>query len=304
MLLSIIIPTYNRPKKIENCLKSILKNNCKKFKIELIIVDQSKRNKTKNIIKNKFPSVNYYKIKKKGSSRARNFGIKKSKGKILAFTDDDCIVAKNWINNIYNAFLKNEKIAGLFGKVLPYKPSLYKDKYCPSLFLRNNDYSINHSNFLQYDCLGFGSNMAFRKNIFNKHGVLKNWLGINAVGKSSEEVEFTYRLLRNGETLFYTPKILVFHDRWMKKKNYIKHNNTYEIGFFACYGYYALKGDKIAQKQILNYYKKKKKELNKDFKSLIYFLKIIIYCWIRGLLIGAFFSLKERKNFKNNNLLV
>ena len=72
MLLSICIPTYNRPTHLENCLNSIYKSklNCKNFKFEVCISDNGSRYNITKII-NKYSK----KLDIKFNRFNRNLGI-------------------------------------------------------------------------------------------------------------------------------------------------------------------------------------------------------------------------------------
>jgi glycosyltransferase involved in cell wall biosynthesis len=88
---SIILPTYNRAKLIENSLKSILNQTCQDF--EVIVVDDGSTDNT-DIIINKLREnderIKYIKHKfNKGGSAARNTGIRNALGKYIAFQDSD-----------------------------------------------------------------------------------------------------------------------------------------------------------------------------------------------------------------------
>jgi glycosyltransferase involved in cell wall biosynthesis len=54
---------------------------------------------------------------KKGPAAARNYGWLNAKGQIIAFTDDDCVPKKQWLNEIYKNLDPNQPQA-LTGKVL------------------------------------------------------------------------------------------------------------------------------------------------------------------------------------------
>ena len=62
--------------------------------------------------------VRYIFEEKQGQSHARNRGIREAYGEIIAFTDDDVIVEKEWVLNIKKAFEKNN-VACVGGKILP-----------------------------------------------------------------------------------------------------------------------------------------------------------------------------------------
>lgn len=87
-LVSVIIPTYNRasllPKAIESVLKQTYKN------IELIVVDDGSKDETFKII-TRYP-IKYTRLPKNfGPSFARNRGLLKARGNLIAFLDSDDI---------------------------------------------------------------------------------------------------------------------------------------------------------------------------------------------------------------------
>lgn len=92
LFLSIIMPTYNSAKYIEEAIKSVLNQSYKNF--ELIIVDDCSTDNTYNLIKlikKKDKRVKYLKTKKnsKTASIPRNLGIRAAKGEIIGLIDSD-----------------------------------------------------------------------------------------------------------------------------------------------------------------------------------------------------------------------
>ncbi len=80
--ISVIITTYNRPKLLSRALKSVLSQNHKPF--EIIVVDDG------SFCKLDLPQeIIYIKKQNGGISSARNVGIKRAKGELVAFLDDD-----------------------------------------------------------------------------------------------------------------------------------------------------------------------------------------------------------------------
>ena len=88
-MISIIIPTYNRPLLLERLLRSIEKQTFQNF--EILVMDDFSLNREENkAICLQFPKVTYIcKTENSGPQRSRNMGIKKSQFDILCFTDDD-----------------------------------------------------------------------------------------------------------------------------------------------------------------------------------------------------------------------
>ena len=87
-IVSVIIPTYNREEVLPRAIKSVLNQIFKDF--ELVIVDDGSTDNTKDVVKNfNDDRVKYFYQKNQGVSAARNLGIKKARGKYIAFLDSD-----------------------------------------------------------------------------------------------------------------------------------------------------------------------------------------------------------------------
>ena len=92
-LVSIIVPFYKKKKYVLNSIKSILNQTYKNFEI-IIIYDDSNLDDLKYIleIKRLDKRIRVFKNKaNKGVGLSRNYGIKKSRGKFIAFLDADDI---------------------------------------------------------------------------------------------------------------------------------------------------------------------------------------------------------------------
>lgn len=121
-VISIIIPTYNSEATIGRCLKALLRINYPLKHIEIIIVDSSSMDKTMDIVhqfKTKygalFKSFKIIVIKERGSSKARNIGIKNASGDFIFFLDSDVIVPPEAFKILLEHFNRdaNVAIAGL-----------------------------------------------------------------------------------------------------------------------------------------------------------------------------------------------
>ena len=102
LLLSIIIPSFNYAQHLEDCLSSIPQSK----NIEILIINDGSTDHTEKLVK-KFISGKknffYFYKKNAGASSARNYGLKKAKGKFIIFLDaDDMIVGKNILRLLKN----------------------------------------------------------------------------------------------------------------------------------------------------------------------------------------------------------
>lgn len=87
-LVSVIIPTYNRPHFLKRAIESVLNQSYKK--IEIIVVDNCSENRVEHLVSDFHDSrLVYHFNNKKGPSAARNLGIKVASGEYISFLDDD-----------------------------------------------------------------------------------------------------------------------------------------------------------------------------------------------------------------------
>ena len=112
MLVSVIIPTYNRSKYIADAIQSVLNQTYKD--IELIVIDDGSTDNTKNVLQLYIEKkvVKYIYQKNAGPAAARNRGIKASRGELIAFLDSDDL----WLTDKLEkqvAIMKKHHKAGL-----------------------------------------------------------------------------------------------------------------------------------------------------------------------------------------------
>ena len=112
-LISIILPVFNREKTIIRSVNSVLNQTYKNF--ELIIVDDHSSDNTVSLLKN----INDKRMiiieldKNVGAAKARNIGISKSSGKLIAFQDSDDEWIKNKLEIQYKILKKSSKNVGV-----------------------------------------------------------------------------------------------------------------------------------------------------------------------------------------------
>ncbi len=242
--ISVCINTRNRTAQLKKCLGSIHQSVFHSF--EIIIIDQSDAylwNEHASLAR-RFDAL-YFPIPPKGVGVAKNMAIKKSSGKIVAFTDDDCIVDSHWLDEIWQTFQRHPNVSAVFGKTLPYQSSRHKYEICPCTFTHKLPARISQPG-VHYKTIGFGNNMAFRSSVFTSIGMFKPWLGPGSIGKNAEDAEFALRLLLSGKQIFYTPTARVFHAKWLTAKEMRVQELAYSCGEMACYGYFYFSGHAFA----------------------------------------------------------
>lgn len=118
-LVSVIIPTYNRQKDVNNCVASLLKSDYQK--IEIIVVDNGSSDKTvEDLEKNYSKDKRFQLVKSKvnlGAGGGRNRGSKEASGKYLLFVDSDNVVEIKMISYLID-FFENKGECGMVGPLM------------------------------------------------------------------------------------------------------------------------------------------------------------------------------------------
>lgn len=215
---SVIICTYNRSASLLNNLKSLQAQDLPEdFPWEIVVVDNNSIDDTQSVVttfaeESGLP-IRYVKEENQGLSNARNKGVIEAQGKYVAFTDDDAIVDRHWVREIYNTF-ETHRCDCVGGKIY-----LQLEKNIPKWltkdlwgFLGYLDYGDTSLFFDSHDKYPHGGNIAFTKEVFDRIGYFNPTLGRTGnLSIGGEEVEFFRRLLKVGGVIVYQPAALVHH---------------------------------------------------------------------------------------------
>jgi hypothetical protein len=115
--LSLCVCTKDRPAMLVELLKSVVAQTRKPD--QLVIVDNSQSNETAAVaqeFKIMLP-IEYVQDAHSSLPTLRNKAIAASSGEIICFTDDDCVLDKNWLAAVERSFLRSEKIGAVGGVV-------------------------------------------------------------------------------------------------------------------------------------------------------------------------------------------
>lgn len=163
--ISVVVPAYNEEDYLSQNLASLVSQSFKDF--ELIVVDNASSDKTGEIAKAYSAKVIF--CSKKGVGAARQAGFMKAKGEIIATTDADNILPKNWLSTINKAFQKDKALVAYGGLF-----RLYSGPFSARIAVKYLAYPV-----FQLDRLLSGKwsliaqNMAVRRKAFQKVGGFK-----------------------------------------------------------------------------------------------------------------------------------
>jgi len=116
MKISVVIPAYNEEEFLPLTIKSI--HNLKRKPDEILVVDGDSTDKTREIARKL--GVQVLKVEHRGIGYARQCGIEKASGDVIAFTDADTTVPTHWLT-IIEETLSKKGVVGVFGVVKIWK---------------------------------------------------------------------------------------------------------------------------------------------------------------------------------------
>lgn len=167
-------------------------------------------------------------------SENRNNGIKKTKGNIIGFIDDDALVDKNILKNADVFFERHNDIDIIGGPQLTPK----SDKF----FARVSGYALesyfgtqNMSKRYRISKIDFNANehSLTSANCFVRKNVFRKIDGFNVKLFPGEDPEFFARAKKNGFKIAYVPNVIIYHKRRDTLKKFMEQ--------FFKYGYFRLK---------------------------------------------------------------
>lgn len=190
MDVSVVVPSYNSKRTIDACLSAVCSQSTKQ-KYEVIVVDSSNDGTQKLIAQ--FPVTLIRSQKRLFAGEARNRGIKRAKGRIIAFTDADCVVSPTWLDEIWAAHKKYDAVGGRMENGNP------KNLLGWSLFLPQfSEFSVPKQRMVKNmpTC-----NVSYKKKLFGLLGLFPDVF-------SHEEFIFNARL---PKPIFFSKGIVVKH---------------------------------------------------------------------------------------------
>lgn len=166
-LISIVIPTFNRPKELERSLKSVLQQTHSNFEV-LVVNDGGNENELLNLIDRlNDDRVKYLRNQRaKGANGARNTGVLNAKGNYITFLDDD----DEWYTNKLKRNVQRlEALDQSYGAVIS-GLVVFQNHYWKTKVYDRESVTLKDILFY-YFSIGSSSNLFFRREVFDKVGL-------------------------------------------------------------------------------------------------------------------------------------
>lgn len=219
---SVVVPTFARGDQLSQCLRSLANLDYPKDRFEVVVVDDGGEMPESAISAFRDQlCISLCKQAHSGPARARNMGAMQAKGEFLAFTDDDCAPATDWLQRLAANLESPQCIIG--GRTIN---SLTKNAYSTAsqLLIRylyeyyNRD--PNRARFFT------SNNMAVAREYFFRVG------GFDAtfLYSAAEDREFCDRWQYSGYWMRYVPQAVVYHAHPLTFRSFWRQHWNYGRG--------------------------------------------------------------------------
>jgi GT2 family glycosyltransferase len=250
--LSVIVATRRRPTALAGCLDSLL--TAAGPGTELIVVDNGPDPGTEAVVAARAGGpvpVRYLVEVRPGASRARNLGLAAAGGVLVAITDDDVVVDRDWLDRLRAGFERAPDVAAVTGLVLPGR----LDSPAQALFEAWGGFNKGYERRLfgperpagagplypySPGLYGSGNNVAFKTEILRSIGGYDIALGPGTPARAGEELDLFLALITSGYRIAYEPAAVVWHHHRATEAELAEQLHAYGIGLSALMTKWAL----------------------------------------------------------------
>lgn len=209
VLLSIIVPVYNRPYEVDELLGSLAEQT--EYDYEVIIIEDGSSQPCSDIVEKHRASlshIRYLAIPNGGPSRARNIGAQEARGQYILILDSDVVLPQGYLRAVRLGIETTQ--ADAFGG---------PDAASPDFSPMQQAVNFAMTSMLTTGGIRGGSasamenfkprtfNMGCRRELFNTLG------GFSEDMRYGEDIDFSLRLIASGAKVRLFPEAYVYHKR-------------------------------------------------------------------------------------------
>jgi glycosyltransferase involved in cell wall biosynthesis len=222
---SIIVPTYNRPTQLAACIAALARLDYPHDRFEVIIVDDGSALLPDAVIApfhNRL-DISMLQQTNAGPGAARNMGASRARGRIFAFTDDDCTPHADWLQKLAIRYASTPDPVIIGGTVLNALPD---NRYAmTSQLIVEVGYAYHNSD---PDRARFftANNLAIPADRFHELGGFDVTYGTTA----SEDRELCGRWQHHGYRMIYAPEVVVEHAHTLSWNTFCRQHFNYGRG--------------------------------------------------------------------------
>lgn len=219
-LISVIIPTYNRPQVLNFAIRSVLTQD--HSNLELLVIGDHCSESTQNLIDSfDDPRLNYYNLPDNCGEQSgpNNFGLSIAKGAFIAFLNHDDIFFPDHLSSLLASISEREcdLVYSLFAELNVYNTKRIKNAFIEKQFDTQEGYPASTMFFKREVYLTVGGWKNFRE-MFEAPS--QEWIGnvykSGATIGSSNHLSLLRFPSRNFENSYMSPNLELHEKYWEK----------------------------------------------------------------------------------------
>ncbi len=196
---SVVLAASNAESTIAECLESLVALRYPRELLEIVVVDNGSSDGTRSILERLGDAVVVVEERRtRGPAAARNAGVRRARGDVIALTDVDCTVDPSWLAELV-APLADESVGIGGGSILARRPANGAELYGETIHDQSRailEWKPPH--------VATG-NWAARRTLFEVVGPFDEEL------LRRSDFEFSYRVVAAGFRLAFSPDAVVYH---------------------------------------------------------------------------------------------
>ncbi|MCU1404343.1 MAG: hypothetical protein JWQ43_646 [Glaciihabitans sp.] len=220
---TIVVCTRDRPQYIRTALAAILRLDYPDFNV--VIVDNAASTRaTQDVLRNEFDDDRIILVEEPipGLAQARNAGLLRATGEIVAFTDDDVVVDSLWLRELAAGYARADNVdcvSGLVpsGELRTRVQGYFDDRVTWSKIIEPRVYSLSTppASLPMFPfCVGdygTGANFSVRRSAALALKGFDTAFGVGTRTGGGEDLDMFVRIILDGRTLVLHPSALVWH---------------------------------------------------------------------------------------------
>ena len=220
MMISVVIPTYNREQTLRETLRDVIEQNYPNF--EVLVIDQTHTHESETQVYLEqlanAGKIKWFQVDWANLPAARNYAVRRAVGEIILFIDDDVQLPDGFLAAHACNYLAKPDVGCVAGRVfdrmklgdsrgdlaIEYLPPEAMDAGIAWYFI-----DLVHTVKPQQVLSARGCNMSFRRQVFTEHGLSFDERFAGSAVR--EESDFCLKLRSTGLKIWYDPNACLVH---------------------------------------------------------------------------------------------
>jgi glycosyltransferase involved in cell wall biosynthesis len=194
---AVVVAVLNEEAGIAACLDSLLQQNYPRERYDIIVVDNGSTDRTLDILSLYEGQLTLLHEHRRGAAAARNAGVAAAESEIIAFTDADCVVQRDWLFHLVQP-LSDLGVGVVGGKILALQPATAIEQF--GEFLHDHEASMSGR-----------IPTAITMNWASRTADIRAAGGFDVEMIRGQDSDLGIRMFLRGHGFSYQPEAIVYH---------------------------------------------------------------------------------------------